>query len=240
VRSYEVAISFFQAASYPPVEVLISSIDYHSLLCSGILIGLNMAIISIATEWASDLKQGYCSAGWWLNQKFCCWEVLEASGPGGSPSPPLSLKPPSTPSSPIEIAPTATVTARGVELAIGGMHEVLKRAMPLLRSRADESNTVGGGMSSNLSETCPDWVPWSTWTLPAWICYMIFAALLSAACAHLVRGFAPYAAGSGISEIKCILAGFIINGYLGAWTFAIKSLTLVSSYVWSRLFRDYF
>lgn len=137
---------------------------------------------------------------------------------GGSPSPPLSLKPPSTPSSPIEIAPTATVTARGVELAIGGMHEVLKRAMPLLRSRADESNTVGGGMSSNLSETCPDWVPWSTWTLPAWICYMIFAALLSAACAHLVRGFAPYAAGSGISEIKCILAGFIINGYLGAWT----------------------
>lgn len=44
---------------------------------------------------------------------------------------------------------------------------------------------------------------------------------------HLVRCFAPYAAGSGISEIKCILGGFIIKGYLSIWTLAIKSLALV-------------
>ena len=112
-----------------------------------------MAVISIATEWASDLKQGYCSAGWWLNQKFCCWEVLESSGPGGSPNPPASLKIPSTAiSNPIETAPAATVTSRGLELAIDGFQEVFKRAMPLLNSRADES-TPG---SSDLSETCPD------------------------------------------------------------------------------------
>lgn len=46
--------------------------------------------------------------------------------------------------------------------------------------------------------------------------------------AHLVRAFAPYAAGSGISEIKCILGGFIIKGFLGIWTLVIKSLALVS------------
>lgn len=45
--------------------------------------------------------------------------------------------------------------------------------------------------------------------------------------AHLVKSIANYAAGSGISEIKCILGGFIMKGYLGFWTFAIKSLTLV-------------
>lgn len=45
--------------------------------------------------------------------------------------------------------------------------------------------------------------------------------------AHLVRSFAKYAAGSGISEIKCILAGFVMQGYLGFATFFIKSLTLV-------------
>lgn len=45
--------------------------------------------------------------------------------------------------------------------------------------------------------------------------------------AHFVKSFAKYAAGSGISEIKCILAGFIMKGYLGVWTLAIKSLTLV-------------
>lgn len=47
--------------------------------------------------------------------------------------------------------------------------------------------------------------------------------------AHLVRTMAKYAAGSGISEIKCILAGFIMKGFLGFGTFFIKSLTLVRS-----------
>jgi len=47
---------------------------------------------------------------------------------------------------------------------------------------------------------------------------------------HLVRSFAKYAAGSGISEIKCILAGFVMQGYLGFATFFIKSITLVSGH----------
>jgi len=42
----------------------------------------------------------------------------------------------------------------------------------------------------------------------------------------LVKSFAPYAAGSGISEIKCILAGFVMKGFLGARTLFIKSISL--------------
>ena len=41
----------------------------------GAVIGINAALISIITAWLSDIKQGHCSAGWWLNQKFCCWEI---------------------------------------------------------------------------------------------------------------------------------------------------------------------
>jgi chloride channel 3/4/5 len=52
-------------------------------------------------------------------------------------------------------------------------------------------------------------------------------ALFSFLAAHLVKSYAKYAAGSGISEIKCILSGFVIKGYLGVWTFVIKALTLV-------------
>ncbi|PBP18334.1 voltage gated chloride channel [Diplocarpon rosae] len=44
--------------------------------------------------------------------------------------------------------------------------------------------------------------------------------------ASLVRSFAPYAAGSGISEIKCIIAGFVMKGFLGFWTLIIKSIAL--------------
>lgn len=44
--------------------------------------------------------------------------------------------------------------------------------------------------------------------------------------AFLVKSFAPYAAGSGISEIKCIIAGFVMKGFLSATTLFIKSIGL--------------
>lgn len=50
--------------------------------------------------------------------------------------------------------------------------------------------------------------------------------LLALIAAILVKSFAPYAAGSGISEIKCIIAGFVMKGFLGAWTLLIKSIAL--------------
>ena len=44
-------------------------------MIAGVCIGLNAGLISIVTEWLSDIKMGYCSDGWWLNQQFCCWEI---------------------------------------------------------------------------------------------------------------------------------------------------------------------
>ncbi len=214
--------------------------DSGVIVLVGILIGLNMGIISLATEWASDLKQGYCSSGWWLNQKFCCWEMMDQAGPGGAPLPAAA-----------KALATATVTvtasaaldtskavssslssaaAAATEVAARGAYNLTIRAIPgnelwarsaqgvlhdgfgtglRLLARAEGASSGAG----DFSETCTDWVPWSQWTFPAWIIYILFAGLLSFVCAHLVKSFAPYAAGSGISEIKCILAGFVINGY---------------------------
>lgn len=50
--------------------------------------------------------------------------------------------------------------------------------------------------------------------------------LFAYAAANLVKAFAPYAAGSGVSEIKCIIAGFVMKDFLGFWTLLIKSITL--------------
>jgi H+/Cl- antiporter ClcA len=54
--------------------------------------------------------------------------------------------------------------------------------------------------------------------------------------AVLVQYFAPYAAGSGIAEVKTILAGFVIKGFLGISTLLIKTLGLVccSLYVYNQ------
>ncbi|TKY84558.1 hypothetical protein EX895_006460 [Sporisorium graminicola] len=235
--------------------------DSGVIVLVGILIGLNMGVISLATEWASDLKQGYCSSGWWLNQKFCCWEMMDQAGPGGAPLP-AAAKALATATVTVTASDRASTSTDAAALLASSAAANVASALPTtvrfvareaynltirdvphralwsrstpeilhdgfgiglqLLSRADKA----AGGAGDLSETCTDWVPWSQWTFPAWIVYILFAGLLSFVCAHLVKSFAPYAAGSGISEIKCILAGFVINGYLGFWTLAIKSLTL--------------
>ncbi|BFZ58901.1 glycerol ethanol, ferric requiring protein [Savitreella phatthalungensis] len=73
---------------------------------------------------------------------------------------------------------------------------------------------------------CSDWTPWSHYFIFNYLFYIGFAALFSAAAALIVREYAPYAAGSGISEIKCIIGGFVMRGFLSLRTLAIKSMGL--------------
>ncbi|KAJ5782281.1 hypothetical protein N7457_004055 [Penicillium paradoxum] len=73
---------------------------------------------------------------------------------------------------------------------------------------------------------CPEWKPWTSFWVLNYVFYFFGALLLSSIAAVLVKSFAPYAAGSGISEIKCIIAGFVMKGFLGAWTLLIKSIAL--------------
>ncbi|CAB3405309.1 unnamed protein product [Caenorhabditis bovis] len=62
-----------------------------------------------------------------------------------------------------------------------------------------------------------------------WMFYIGWAVGMATLAVLLVKVFAPYACGSGIPEIKCILSGFVIRGYLGKWTFIIKSVGLILS-----------
>ncbi|KZT10858.1 uncharacterized protein LAESUDRAFT_721246 [Laetiporus sulphureus 93-53] len=75
-------------------------------------------------------------------------------------------------------------------------------------------------------EACDSWHSWGAVLPVRWTVYVLFACTFSFTAAHLVRAIARYAAGSGISEIKCIIGGFIMKGYLGFSTFFIKSMTL--------------
>ncbi|KAF3003792.1 glycerol ethanol, ferric requiring protein [Curvularia kusanoi] len=73
---------------------------------------------------------------------------------------------------------------------------------------------------------CPEWKRWSGFGPVNYALYMLFAGLFALTAATLVKSFAPYAAGSGISEMKCIIAGFVMKGFLGATTLFIKSIGL--------------
>ncbi|KAL0280744.1 UNVERIFIED_CONTAM: hypothetical protein PYX00_001956 [Menopon gallinae] len=84
---------------------------------------------------------------------------------------------------------------------------------------------------------CSQWWPWPEVFNQAregvgayiisYFFYICWALLFAALAAALVRAFAPYACGSGIPEIKTILSGFIIRGYLGKWTLIIKSVGIM-------------
>jgi len=89
----------------------------------------------------------------------------------------------------------------------------------------------------DISGNCSLWLTWpeviglsrdsAPGYLIRYIAYVLWALLFAALAASLVRMFAPYACGSGIPEIKTILSGFIIRGYLGKWTFLIKSVSIM-------------
>ncbi|KAG9274493.1 H(+)/Cl(-) exchange transporter 5-like [Astyanax mexicanus] len=86
-------------------------------------------------------------------------------------------------------------------------------------------------------DKCPQWKSWAELMVGVtegasayvvnYLMYVSWALLFSFLAVILVRAFAPYACGSGIPEIKTILSGFIIRGYLGKWTLVIKTITLV-------------
>ncbi|PHH75360.1 hypothetical protein CDD80_2457 [Ophiocordyceps camponoti-rufipedis] len=117
----------------------------------GVAIGLNAAFLNIITEWLSDIKMGYCSTAFYLNQSFCCWGERDG---------------------------------------------------------------------------CEHWHRWAGFEPLNYLLYIVFATLFAFVSATLVKSFAPYAAGSGISEIKCIIAGFVMKGFLGLRTLLIKSVCL--------------
>lgn len=74
-------------------------------------------------------------------------------------------------------------------------------------------------------DACPEWRVWSSFWPASYLGFIAIGAFFAFLSARLVQ-MAPYAAGSGISEIKCILAGFVMSGFLGFWTLIIKSIGL--------------
>ena len=45
----------------------------------GAAIGLNSAVLNIVTEWLADVKLGYCTSAFYLNEQFCCWGAEEGT-----------------------------------------------------------------------------------------------------------------------------------------------------------------
>ncbi|KAJ1739929.1 glycerol ethanol, ferric requiring protein [Coemansia sp. RSA 1821] len=79
---------------------------------------------------------------------------------------------------------------------------------------------------------CAAWATWDQAVLGTqagfvrWLAFVVLGTAFATVCAWLVKVYAPLAAGSGLPEIKAILGGFVIRGFMGVWTLLMKSVGL--------------
>lgn len=73
---------------------------------------------------------------------------------------------------------------------------------------------------------CDTWKPWTKFDILNYFIYIIICIMFSMAAGCLVKFYSLAAAGSGISEIKCIVSGFAMKGFLGWSTLFIKGIGL--------------
>jgi len=122
------------------------------------------------------------------------------------------------------------------------------RLLPLL-GRLSRKQCCWAEDATDLNHACSLWHEWGhgqgVGYASAYFAYIAFALLFAWMCAVLVKKLAPYAAGSGIPEVrpvlrnctdtatcshcicavqvKTILSGFIIRGYFDGWTLLVKA-----------------
>ncbi|GMG21255.1 unnamed protein product [Ambrosiozyma monospora] len=76
-------------------------------------------------------------------------------------------------------------------------------------------------------ETCSAWQTWTEFGFFKYLAFVAFSVLFGFVAAVLCKFYAPTAAGSGISEVKIIVSGFILqSGFLGWWTLFVKAIGL--------------
>lgn len=73
---------------------------------------------------------------------------------------------------------------------------------------------------------CDSWHTWWPYETLNYFQYILISMFLAYLTTTIVLRYSPLAAGSGISEIKCIVSGFSMRGFLGWSTLLIKSITL--------------
>jgi chloride channel 3/4/5 len=76
-------------------------------------------------------------------------------------------------------------------------------------------------------ENCPEWISWDQNWILGYFLFTLFAVSFGLLSALFVSNFAPYAAGSGIPEVKTILGGFVIRNFLSLSTLSIKVVSLI-------------
>ncbi|KAJ6593967.1 clc channel [Mycena capillaripes] len=179
------------------------SMGWFIVTIVGFLTAIVAFLILRGEQWLFDIKEGYCHDAWWKARRFCCPESTEAlfeeCSAWGTWSALLVRKGAGAE----DFVEYISYSVIAVSLATLSCLLTLF----LTNSTTFVTRKESGVLAPGFADT-PE--PASQSELPK-------------------RKVMYYAAGSGIPEIKTILSGFVIHGYLGGRTLFTKSVGLALS-----------
>lgn len=197
--------------------VLDKSLGWIIVTVVGFLSAVLAFLVVRSEQWFFDLKYGYCADGWWKAQRFCCPipdDLWMSSAEDGSCSSwrawsdVIKSQIRNQPNSAFESDYVEYFTYTCVAILLATVSSLLTIYLTASTSFFTRKES---GVLSPLFATNKD------------------GGEQRRTSAQPKRKVLYYAAGSGIPEVKTILSGFVIHGYLGARTLFTKSLGLALS-----------
>ncbi|KAI8639054.1 chloride channel [Parasitella parasitica] len=203
---------------------LLKANDASQAWILAILIGTAVAAIAwfidVVQEWMSDLKGGYCTTNWRLNSNFCCWENQEETCHAWKTWPQVFG---------VEGKTATYYTAMAMYTFFGLAFSLIAALM--VKHTAEKVKVRKATKTQPFSKS-PSMasIPYEI------ICNSDQQNMTSfnnkdetTNAPQYETKNAYYCAGSGIPEVKVILGGFVIKGFLGIKTMIVKSVGMIFS-----------
>ncbi|KAF8633290.1 hypothetical protein AX17_004465 [Amanita inopinata Kibby_2008] len=183
----------------------------------GFLTSVIAFLVVRSEQWLFDSKEGYCQPAWWKAKRFCCPELGDAAVAHVSSFINATNCPAWRSWADVFTHAQGSAMADLVQYIVYAIIALLLALLSCLLTiyLTNSSTFVTRKESGVLSPNFPD------------LQYSIKDANNTQR--PTKRRIMYYAAGSGIPEIKTILSGFVIHGYLGGRTLFTKSVGLALS-----------
>ncbi|KAF9450421.1 hypothetical protein P691DRAFT_810365 [Macrolepiota fuliginosa MF-IS2] len=173
----------------------------------GFLTALVAFLVVRGEQWLFDLKEGYCSDAWWKSRRFCCFGLVQTGRLKGieeaCPAWQTWSETFSQQRGTAELVEYISYTSIALLLASVSSVLTLYLTNSTTFTTRKESGVLKPEFADPRTPADPSLTP--------------------------KRKVMYYAAGSGIPEIKTILSGFVIHGYLGGRTLFTKAVGLALS-----------
>ncbi|KAG0042965.1 hypothetical protein BGZ83_011991 [Gryganskiella cystojenkinii] len=180
------------------------------VLLTGVITACLAALIDVSSWWLGDLRMGYCTTSFWWSQYFCCWGSSSAE-----PTCPEWISWSQALSSTDQILGVSHYTFDWIIYCCFGTFFAFV-CVVMVTSDGTVSQQKSHGATKR--RTGPNYVGMPTSSSRT--------SMESQLVASQPKKIAYFGAGSGIPEVKTILGGFVIRGFLGFRTLMIKLIGL--------------